>query len=85
MDARIHGQKVQTVATETAVNRTGTASAAKLTLKYSVTRRRTWDSSVSLKLGVATTIQAGVPEVAMSSIKAPYHSGRSPGGCDVID
>ncbi|KAG2562086.1 hypothetical protein PVAP13_8KG118100 [Panicum virgatum] len=36
MDARIHGQKVQTVATETAVNRTGTASAAKLTLKYSV-------------------------------------------------
>jgi len=37
-------------------------------LKYSVTRRRTWDSSVSLKLGVATTIQAGVPEVAMSSV-----------------
>jgi len=69
MDARIHGQKVQTVATETAVNRTGTASSAKLTLKYSVTRRRTWDSSVSLKLGVATTIQAGVPEVAMSSVK----------------
>ncbi|CAL4896494.1 unnamed protein product [Urochloa decumbens] len=77
MDAKVHTQKVQTMATETAVNRTGTASAAKLTLKYSVAKRRTWDSSVSLKLGVKTTIQAGVPEVASSSVEIRHEFSAS--------
>ena len=72
MDAKVYNQKVQTMATETAINRTATTSVAKLTLKYGVTKRRTWDSSVSLKLGVATTIQAGVPQVSSSSVKIEH-------------
>lgn len=72
MDAKVYNQKVQTMATETAINRTATTNVAKLTLKYGVTKRRTWDSSVSLKLGVATTIQAGVPEVSSASVRIEH-------------
>lgn len=69
MDAKIHGSKVLTMATAQAVNRASTGNTATLTLKFSVTRVRTWESSVSLKLGVTTTIKAGVPNIASAEVE----------------
>ncbi|KAG2658038.1 hypothetical protein PVAP13_1KG167700 [Panicum virgatum] len=42
---------------------------SKLTISYSVTTERRWDSNVSWKLGVTTTIKAGVPAIAETSVE----------------
>lgn len=68
-DAKIHGSKVLTMATAQAVNRASTENTATLTLNFSVTRQRKWESSISLKLGVTTTIKAGVPSVARAEVE----------------
>lgn len=67
-DANVYDKKILTMATAKAENRTSSGHTAKLTLKYSETKERTWDSSVSLKLGVKTTVEAGVPEISSVSI-----------------
>ncbi|CAN6203329.1 unnamed protein product [Urochloa humidicola] len=67
-EARIHGNRPINLITEEAVNRGSRDNKATIALKYSVTQERKWDSSVSMKLGVKTTIQAGVPQVSSTSV-----------------
>ncbi|OEL38756.1 hypothetical protein BAE44_0000226 [Dichanthelium oligosanthes] len=83
MDAKIYDKKVLTMATAQAVNRASTDNTVKVTLNYSVTKERSWESSVSLKLGVTATVSAGVPEIfgvsmeLQAEITGSYTWGKS--------
>ncbi|KAG8090077.1 hypothetical protein GUJ93_ZPchr0011g27430 [Zizania palustris] len=66
--SRIYGQKVLTFCTESAVNLTTVNNTARLIFKYNETYRRTWDSTLSWKLSVATDIKAGIPVVAEEKV-----------------
>ncbi|KAK4280021.1 hypothetical protein QN277_011705 [Acacia crassicarpa] len=68
LDARIYDQKVLTVATQESINRTKEPNNTELKLSYTEIKSSTWNSSVSLKLGVNTSIQTGVPFIAEGKI-----------------
>ncbi|CAL5352414.1 unnamed protein product [Camellia sinensis] len=63
-DARIYNQSIVTLATKDAINKTQEPKTVDVKLSYEETRTRTWNSSVSLKLGVKTSIQTTVPFIA---------------------
>ncbi|KAL6896927.1 hypothetical protein ACP4OV_007499 [Aristida adscensionis] len=71
-DAKVYDRRSLTMATVHAVNQGSTENTAKLTLKYGLTKQRSWDSSLSLKIGVTATIQAGVPEIMSAEIQTQY-------------
>ncbi|XP_062208358.1 uncharacterized protein LOC133909821 [Phragmites australis] len=62
-EPRIYGRSVVTMATASALNGTTSNNTAKLILAYTDTEKRTWVSTVTLKLGVAATICTGVPVI----------------------
>lgn len=62
-EPRIYGRSVVTVATASALNDTTSNNTAKLTLSRTDTEKRTWGSSVTLKLHVAATVCVGVPVI----------------------
>jgi hypothetical protein len=62
--ARVYDSKTINMATSSAVNATTKDNNVKLSLTTTQTQSKTWDSSVSLKMGYKCTITAGVPEVA---------------------
>ncbi|KAG8081560.1 hypothetical protein GUJ93_ZPchr0173g47695 [Zizania palustris] len=66
---RIYGNEVLNMSTASAVNRTTEKNTAKLTLSYKEASMSTWDSTVSWKLSVTTTVKAGVPVVAEESVE----------------
>ncbi|KAG8090124.1 hypothetical protein GUJ93_ZPchr0011g28880 [Zizania palustris] len=66
---RIYGNEVLNMSTASAVNRTTEKNTAKLTLSYKEASMSTWDSTVSWKLSVTTTVKAGVPKVAEESVE----------------
>jgi len=77
-DAKIHDRKVITLAsTTTAVNRSSLIDEETVTLTYTVAKERKWDSSVTMKLGVKTSFEAGVPEVASTKIEMESESSES--------
>jgi hypothetical protein len=76
-DVNIHGRKPRTFYSKTVANNTGKPHKSKLTLAYSVTTESKWDSSVSFKFGVTTTITAGVPEIAQASVEISYEFNGS--------
>ncbi|KAF5956325.1 hypothetical protein HYC85_003550 [Camellia sinensis] len=63
-DARIYNQSIVTLATKDAINKTQEPKTVDVKLSYEETRTRTWNSSVSLKLGVKTSIQTTVPFIS---------------------
>ncbi|KAK2630837.1 hypothetical protein QOZ80_8BG0660120 [Eleusine coracana subsp. coracana] len=68
-DVNIHDQKPRTFYSKTIVNKTSRPYKSKLTIAYNVTTQTKWDSNVSLKVGVKTTITAGIPEIAQASVE----------------
>ncbi|KAK3123368.1 hypothetical protein QOZ80_8AG0629500 [Eleusine coracana subsp. coracana] len=68
-DANIHGLKPRTFYSKTVANNSNSPTKSKLSIEYSVTTERRWDSNVSWKLGVTTTITAGVPVISEGSIE----------------
>jgi len=68
-DAKIQGEKPNTLITQEAVNRGSRDNKETLSLKYNVSRETKWDSSASIKLGVTTTIEAAIPEVVSASVQ----------------
>ncbi|KAK3123215.1 hypothetical protein QOZ80_8AG0626400 [Eleusine coracana subsp. coracana] len=68
-DVNIHGLKPRTFFKKTVTNNSSEPHKSKIIIDYSVTTERRWDSNVSWKLGVNTTITAGVPEIAEVSIE----------------
>ncbi|KAA8544866.1 hypothetical protein F0562_019739 [Nyssa sinensis] len=68
-DARIYSQSVLTMANGTAINRSKEPSTVEVKLQYTQSRSKTWNTSVSLKLGIKTSIQTGVPLIAEGKIE----------------
>jgi hypothetical protein len=68
-DANIHGLRPRTFYSNAIANATGTAQTSKLTITYDVATETRWDASVSLKIGVKTTIKAGVPLIGQAKIQ----------------
>ncbi|PQP96967.1 uncharacterized protein Pyn_18693 [Prunus yedoensis var. nudiflora] len=64
LDSRIYSQKVVTMATEDASNDTQKENIIDLKLSYKKTQSTTWNSSVSMKMGVKTRFEASVPLIA---------------------
>lgn len=67
--AKIHGTKVLIMTSACSINDSSSPNTAKLTLKYTQTETRTWDSSATWKLGVETEIDAGVPCIVDGKVK----------------
>ncbi|KAJ1276483.1 hypothetical protein BS78_05G217800 [Paspalum vaginatum] len=84
-EPRIYGRYVVTMATASALNgTTSNSTAAKLTLEYTDIEKRTWASTVSLKLGVTATIvcsripaivEGGRVEVSADEFSGSYSWG----------
>ena len=69
MDARIYNQNVLTMANGDATNNTQEPNTVDIKLSYTETKTSTWNASVSVKLGVKTTFQTGVPFIAKGQIE----------------
>ncbi|KAF7144055.1 hypothetical protein RHSIM_Rhsim05G0010100 [Rhododendron simsii] len=68
-DASMYNQKIITMVTKTATNNTQVSNITTLKLIRKETRETTWKGSVSLKLGVKTNIQTGIPLVVDGKIE----------------
>ncbi|KAL6607791.1 hypothetical protein ACP70R_040854 [Stipagrostis hirtigluma subsp. patula] len=68
-DAKIHGVKPRTMYSKTVANSTSRPHQSKLTIAYKETTESKWDSSVSWKLAVKTSITAGVPEITSGTVE----------------
>ncbi|GJN06744.1 hypothetical protein PR202_ga24500 [Eleusine coracana subsp. coracana] len=68
-DVNIHGLRPRTFYDRPIANNTNRPHKSKLNVSYSVTTERRWDSSVSWKIGVTTTISAGIPALADVSVE----------------
>ncbi|XP_058211807.1 uncharacterized protein LOC131323992 [Rhododendron vialii] len=62
-DARIYGKTLLTMATGEAINYNNEPSSFSTKLSYTTTKSSTWNYSVSLKLGVKTTFETGLPYI----------------------
>ncbi|KAM7513911.1 hypothetical protein LguiA_003494 [Lonicera macranthoides] len=69
MDARIYSQSVLTMATGDAINTTQVQNDVEVKLSYTERKNQTWNASVSLKLGIKTNVNAGIPLIAGGSIE----------------
>lgn len=68
MDARIYGENVLTVANGDATNRGTEPNTVTIRFLYSETESRSFNSSVSLKVGVETKIKTGIPFIVRGQI-----------------
>ncbi|KAK8963666.1 hypothetical protein KSP40_PGU016834 [Platanthera guangdongensis] len=68
LDARIYGENVLTMANGDATNRSTEPNTVILRLLYSETESRSFNSSVTLKVGVETKIRTGIPFIASGEI-----------------
>ncbi|KAI8553382.1 hypothetical protein RHMOL_Rhmol05G0011400 [Rhododendron molle] len=69
LDARIYNQNIITMVTKTATNNTQVSNTTTLKLLRKETRSTTWNGSVSLKLGVKTNIQTGIPLIVEGKVE----------------
>jgi hypothetical protein len=76
-DVNISGLKPRDYFIKTIDNTTDRPQKSKIAIEYDVTTETRWDSSVSLKLGVTTTIKAGVPLLTEASIEVSYEFSGS--------
>ncbi|KAL6654705.1 hypothetical protein ACP70R_008170 [Stipagrostis hirtigluma subsp. patula] len=84
---RIHGRSAVTMAAASALNGTSSSNTAKLTMEYTDTEKRTWGSSVTLKLVAATTIRAGAPAIVADGsveVSPEFISGSYGWGSPVV-
>lgn len=68
-EANIQSLKPRTFCRKIVANNSSRPHKSKLTLRYSVRTERRWDSNVSWKLGVKTTVTAGAPEITQASVE----------------
>ncbi|KAA8544856.1 hypothetical protein F0562_019640 [Nyssa sinensis] len=91
MDARIYSQSVLTMANGYAINQTQEPNTVEVKLQYTEKRSMTWKASVSLKLGVTTTIETGVPSIVegkiqiSSEINQQYEWGKTEESTTVVE
>ncbi|PQQ08910.1 uncharacterized protein Pyn_36423 [Prunus yedoensis var. nudiflora] len=75
LDSRIYSQRVVTMATGEAINQTQEQNTIDLKLSYKATRSSTWNSSVSVKMGVKTKVEAGIPLIVKGEIEISAEFG----------
>ncbi|KAB2625473.1 hypothetical protein D8674_017133 [Pyrus ussuriensis x Pyrus communis] len=75
LDARVYNQTVVTMATGEALNRTKEQNTVEMKLSYKNTRSSVWNTNVSLKLGIKTTFEAGVPLIGNGKIEESAEFG----------
>ncbi|XP_023520858.1 uncharacterized protein LOC111784384 [Cucurbita pepo subsp. pepo] len=68
-DSRIYDQSTLVMATETATNTTKESHTMNLKFTYTETKSSMWNSSVSIKLGVKTTVQTGIPFIVDGKVE----------------
>jgi hypothetical protein len=76
-DVNISGLKPRDHFIKTIDNTTDRPQKSKIAIGYDVTTETRWDSSVSLKLVVTTTIKAGVPLLTEASVEISYEFSGS--------
>ncbi|KAA8544859.1 hypothetical protein F0562_019746 [Nyssa sinensis] len=76
MDARIYNQSVLTMANGDAINQTEGTRVVEVKLQYTEKRSKTWNSSISLKLRVTTSIETGIPLIAQGKIISGEFTGE---------
>ncbi|TQD90952.1 hypothetical protein C1H46_023473 [Malus baccata] len=69
LDARVYNQRVVTMATGDAINRAKEQNTVDMKLSYKEIRSSTWNTSVSFKSGIKTTMETGVPLIAHGQIE----------------
>ncbi|KAF7139281.1 hypothetical protein RHSIM_Rhsim07G0026400 [Rhododendron simsii] len=69
LDARIYNQNIITFASSSAENNKQVSDTKTLGFSHKDSRSSTWNGSVSLKLGVTTKIQTGIPFVAQGKVE----------------
>lgn len=75
--SRVYGKKVRCMAIATAVNGCNSSNTARLTLSYTETETRAWNSSVTWKLGIKTTIDTGVPLIVDGKVEIQTEYSQS--------
>ncbi|XP_011656733.2 uncharacterized protein LOC101208849 [Cucumis sativus] len=73
MDAKIYDEQVLTMATEEAVNSSSKETVMAVSLKYLEEKSKTWESSLTVGVGIETSIKAGIPEILDAEIKVSYN------------
>ncbi|XP_022150378.1 natterin-2-like [Momordica charantia] len=68
-DSRIYDQTVLVMATGNGTNRTEVPNTMNLNLSYIETESSTWSSSISIKLGVKTSIETGIPRIVDGKVE----------------
>ncbi|CAN6694659.1 unnamed protein product [Malus baccata var. baccata] len=69
LDARVYNQRVVTMATRDAINRAKEQNTVDMKLSYKEIRSSTWNTNVSFKPGIKTTMETGVPLIAHGQIE----------------
>ncbi|KAF7142605.1 hypothetical protein RHSIM_Rhsim05G0009800 [Rhododendron simsii] len=69
MDARIYNQNIITMVNKTATNDTQESNTTKLKFLHKETKSSSWNGSLSLKLGVKTSIQTGIPFIVEGNVE----------------
>ncbi|KAM1778300.1 hypothetical protein ACFX1S_040022 [Malus domestica] len=75
LDARIYNQSVVSMTAGDAFNRTEEQNTVEVKLSYKNTRSSAWNTNVSLKLGIKTTFEAGVPLIGNGKIEVSAEFG----------
>uniref|UniRef100_A0ACD5UVD3 Uncharacterized protein n=1 Tax=Avena sativa TaxID=4498 RepID=A0ACD5UVD3_AVESA len=85
--ARVYDSKTVNMASSSAINATSQNNNVKMSLTITQTQSRTWDTSLSTKIGVKTTITASVPQVGSigEELSAEVESGFSFGKTEVTE
>uniref|UniRef100_A0A0A0KD53 Aerolysin-like C-terminal domain-containing protein n=1 Tax=Cucumis sativus TaxID=3659 RepID=A0A0A0KD53_CUCSA len=73
MDAKIYDEQVLTMATEEAINSSSKETVMAVSLKYLEEKSKTWESSLTVGVGIETSIKAGIPEILDTEIKVSYN------------
>ncbi|KAL4015295.1 hypothetical protein IC575_027539 [Cucumis melo] len=73
MDAKIYDEQVLTMATEEAVNTSSKETTMAISLRYLEESSKTWESSLTVGVGIEASIKAGIPLLLESEIKVSYN------------
>uniref|UniRef100_A0A0A0K970 Agglutinin domain-containing protein n=1 Tax=Cucumis sativus TaxID=3659 RepID=A0A0A0K970_CUCSA len=72
MDARKYDAQVLTMAAEEAINTSPKEAIMTVSLRYQEEKSKTWESSLTIGVGIETSIKAGVPSLFETEIKVNY-------------
>ena len=72
MDQRIYDEQIVKMAMEEAVNTSSKETTMTVSLRYLEEKSKTWESSLTVGVGIEASIKAGIPEILEAEIKVSY-------------